>query len=106
MVQEQIVDYINAQIKAGVSRDAIKTTLTGAGWVAADVEDTMKKLESAKVAAPAVSPATSCCRKRPGGWKLARYNAEMGPPTFAPLLFALVGGMGLLAAVLRREDQP
>jgi hypothetical protein len=42
--------------------------------------------------------------QRPGGWKLARYNAEMGPPTFAPLLFALVGGMGLLAAVLRRED--
>jgi hypothetical protein len=42
--------------------------------------------------------------QRPGGFKLARYNAEMGPPTFAPLLFALVGGMGLLAAVLRRED--
>lgn len=42
--------------------------------------------------------------QRPGGWKLARYNAEMGPPVFAPLLFGLVGGMGLLAAVLRRED--
>ncbi|HEY1829979.1 MAG TPA: hypothetical protein VGG38_07040 [Acidimicrobiales bacterium] len=42
--------------------------------------------------------------QRPGGWKLARYNAEMGPPTFAPLLFGLVGGMGLLASVLRRED--
>jgi len=42
--------------------------------------------------------------QRPGGWHLARYNAEMGPPTFAPLLFGLVGGMGLLAAVLRREE--
>jgi hypothetical protein len=42
--------------------------------------------------------------QRPGGWKLARYNAEMGPPVFAPLLFGLVGGMGLLASVLRRED--
>lgn len=42
--------------------------------------------------------------QRPGGWGLARYNAEMGPPMFAPLLFALVGGMGILAAVLRRED--
>ncbi len=41
--------------------------------------------------------------QRPGGWKMARYNAEMGPPTFAPLLFGLVGGMGLLASVLRRE---
>lgn len=43
--------------------------------------------------------------QRPGGFKLARYNCEMGPPTFAPLLFAMVGGMGLLAAVLRREDR-
>ena len=42
--------------------------------------------------------------QRPGGWRMARYNAEMGPPMFAPLLFGLVGGMGLLAAVLRRED--
>ena len=42
--------------------------------------------------------------QRPGGWRMARYNAEMGPPTFAPLLFGLVGGMGLVAAILRRED--
>jgi hypothetical protein len=41
--------------------------------------------------------------QRPGGWREARYNSEMGPPLFAPLLFALVGGMGLLAAILRRE---
>jgi hypothetical protein len=41
--------------------------------------------------------------QRPGGWRELRYNAEMGPPVFAPLLFALVGGMGLLAAILRRE---
>jgi hypothetical protein len=42
--------------------------------------------------------------QRPGGWKMARYNAEMGPPLFAPLLFGMIGGMGLLASVLRRED--
>lgn len=41
--------------------------------------------------------------QRPGGWQFARFNAETGPPMFAPLLFSLVGGMGLLAAVLRRE---
>ncbi len=41
--------------------------------------------------------------QRPGGWSFARYNTEMGPPLFAPLLFTMVGGMGLLAAVLRRE---
>jgi hypothetical protein len=42
--------------------------------------------------------------QRPGGWRFARYNAEMGPPVFAPLLVSLVGGMGLLAALLRREE--
>jgi len=41
--------------------------------------------------------------QKPGGWKNARYNMEMGPPLLAPLLVITVGGMGLLAAVLRRE---
>ncbi len=41
--------------------------------------------------------------QKPGGWKMAAYNLEMGPPLFAPGLAALVGGMGLLASVLRRE---
>jgi hypothetical protein len=57
MVQDSIVDYINSQMKAGVSRDVIKTTLTGAGWVPADVEDTLKKVESAKTAQPVAAPA-------------------------------------------------
>ena len=42
-------------------------------------------------------------RQKPGGWHNFRYNMEMGPPLMAPLLVTLVGGMGLLAAVLRRE---
>ncbi|GAA4983439.1 hypothetical protein GCM10025734_05520 [Kitasatospora paranensis] len=41
--------------------------------------------------------------RKPGGRSMARYNVEMGPPLFAPLLVTLVGGMGLLASVLRRE---
>jgi hypothetical protein len=41
--------------------------------------------------------------QKPGGWHNARYNMEMGPPLLAPLLMTMVGGMGLLAAVLRRE---
>ncbi|MDJ0346763.1 hypothetical protein QMK19_31670 [Streptomyces sp. H10-C2] len=42
--------------------------------------------------------------QKPGDWSNARYNLEMGPPLFAPLLVTMVGGMGLLAAVLRREE--
>jgi hypothetical protein len=42
--------------------------------------------------------------QKPGGWSNARYNLEMGPPLLAPLLVTMVGGMGLLAATLRREQ--
>jgi NAD(P)-dependent dehydrogenase (short-subunit alcohol dehydrogenase family) len=42
--------------------------------------------------------------RKPGGWKLYSYNLPMGPPISAPGLMAMVGGMGLLAALLRRED--
>jgi hypothetical protein len=41
--------------------------------------------------------------QKPGGFSNFRYNMEMGPPLFAPLLVTMVGGMGLLAAILRRE---
>ncbi len=41
--------------------------------------------------------------RKPGGWALASYNVPMGPPIAAPGLMCMVGGMGLLAAVLRRE---
>jgi hypothetical protein len=42
--------------------------------------------------------------QRPGG--ITKYNVEAGPPAFAPLLASLVGAMGLVAALLRRENLP
>jgi len=41
--------------------------------------------------------------QKPGGSSNLVYNIEMGPPLFAPLLASLVGGMGILASLLRRE---
>ena len=41
--------------------------------------------------------------RKPGGWKNASYNVPMGPPIAAPGLMCMVGGMGLLASILRRE---
>lgn len=43
--------------------------------------------------------------QKPGGLSNLRYNLEMGPPVFAPLLASMVGGMGLLATLLRREGE-
>jgi len=42
--------------------------------------------------------------RRPGGFSQPSYNLAMGPPIMAPGLMTIVGAMGLLAAVLRRED--
>ncbi len=44
--------------------------------------------------------------QKPGGSANLAYNVEMGPPMFAPLLASLVGAMGLLASLLRREGEP
>lgn len=43
--------------------------------------------------------------RRPGGLQQPVYNVIYGPPIFAPLLFAACGFLGLLASLLRREDQ-
>lgn len=43
--------------------------------------------------------------RRPGGYdrRLVAYNLAMGPPIMAPGLMTIVGAMGVLAAILRRE---
>lgn len=41
--------------------------------------------------------------RKPGGWRVPVFNLIMGPPVFAPLLFAISGYLGLIATFLRRE---
>lgn len=51
MVQDQLVEYITSQIKAGVRPETIKATLVAAGWQSVDVDDTLKKVQGPAVAA-------------------------------------------------------
>lgn len=44
--------------------------------------------------------------RKPGGWRIPITNIVMGPPLFAPLLLSLSGFLGLIATLLRREDDP
>ena len=44
--------------------------------------------------------------RKPGGWRIPIFNIVMGPPLLAPILFATSGFLGLIAAFLRREDDP
>ena len=41
--------------------------------------------------------------RKPGGLREASYNLVMGPPLLAPGSLAMVGAIGLAAAVMRRE---
>ena len=43
--------------------------------------------------------------RRPGGWQEATYNVVMGPPLMAPGLMTVVGAMGIVAGLLRREGR-
>ena len=43
--------------------------------------------------------------RKPGGWRIPVFNIVMGPPLFAPLLFAATGFLGLLASLLRRAKE-
>lgn len=77
-----------------------------AGLVSERAADTALPLASAAIVANGLQGTYLHARgvgQKPGGWRNARYNLEMGPPLLAPLLITMVGGMGLLAAVLRRE---
>jgi hypothetical protein len=41
--------------------------------------------------------------RKPGGFKEPTYNLVMGPPALAPGSLAMIGAIGLAAAVARRE---
>ncbi|NJP77431.1 hypothetical protein HCK01_08845 [Streptomyces sp. AA8] len=77
-----------------------------AGFASERMAKTALPLASAAIAANGLQGTYLHLRgiaRKPGGWSMARYNVELGPPLFAPLLVTMVGGMGLLAALLRRE---
>ena len=42
--------------------------------------------------------------RKPGGFREPLFNIVMGPPLLAPGSLALVGGMGLAAAIFGREQ--
>ena len=42
--------------------------------------------------------------RKPGGFRQATYNLVMGPPALAPGSLAMIGSLGVAAAVMRRES--
>ncbi|MES1208551.1 MAG: hypothetical protein ABUS79_21640, partial [Pseudomonadota bacterium] len=44
--------------------------------------------------------------RKPGGWRIPAVNVPTGPPLFAPLLLGIGGYLGIVAAFMRRADDP
>ena len=44
--------------------------------------------------------------RKPGGWRIPVFNVVMGPPILAPILLMISGYLGMMASLLRREDDP
>ncbi|WP_063007734.1 hypothetical protein [Nocardia kruczakiae] len=89
-----------------VALGPVGATAGVAGFFSARAAHTVLPIASAVIVANGVQGVYLHARgigQKPGGWRNARYNLEMGPPLLAPLLVTMVGGMGLLAALLRRE---
>jgi hypothetical protein len=88
---------------------ALSPLLTAAGLAA------IPSARAAKTVLPAVSALYALdgligvythvqgVRKRPGGFGEPLYNIVMGPPLLAPGSLAMIGGMGLTAALAERE---
>jgi hypothetical protein len=110
MVQDQLLDYISSQMKLGVSRDAIKSALVTAGWVSADVEDTLKKLEgsgatamqpgSPSSAKPAQSASAMSAAAKPGEPQMIRVsdlvsNTSVAPVTSVTTKATMSSGIGM-----------
>ena len=76
-----------------------------AGFFSRRMAKTALPVASAAIVANGLQGTYLHARHRPEAGRLAnaRYNMEMDPPLLAPLLVTMVGGMGLLAAILRRE---
>ena len=99
MVQDQLIDYISSQIKLGTSRDAIKAALLGAGWAAADVDDSFKKFEGASPAAKPMQPAQPVAVSSP-----ATKPVSSGPQVIR--MSDLVSASDGPVATISREQKP
>lgn len=65
MVNQQLSDYVNGQLKLGVSKEAVRSALLDAGWPSADVKEVLgdvvlvRPMDAVKPAAPISSAASS-----------------------------------------------
>lgn len=101
--------------RGGYSRRVMVTPVILSGALAIAGVAGFGSAAAAKRLLPAVSAVTAAdalvgfyfhvrgIARKPGGWRLPLVNIVMGPPLFAPLLFATSAYLGIVASQLRRS---
>ncbi len=104
--------------RGGYSRRIMVTPVILSGALAIAGVAGFRNARSARVLLPIVSAVTAVdaligfyfhvrgIARKPGGWRLPVVNIVMGPPIFAPLLFATSAYLGIIASQMRRSDKP
>lgn len=106
-IEHDRASFGNPWMWAPVALGPVGAVAGVAGFFSKRAAKTLLPVASLAIIANGVQGTYLHCRgvaQKPGGWRNVPYNLEMGPPVVAPLLMTMVGGMGLLAAILRREQ--
>ncbi len=102
--------------RGGYSRRIMVTPVILSAALAVTGVAGFRSARSARVLLPFVSAVTALdaltgfyfhvrgIARKPGGWRLPVVNIVMGPPIFAPLLFATSAYLGLIASQMKRSD--
>ncbi|MDQ6823490.1 MAG: hypothetical protein M3Z07_03210 [Candidatus Eremiobacteraeota bacterium] len=101
--------------RGGYSRPIMVTPVILSGALAIAGVAGFRNAVAARTVLPIVSAVTAAdavlgfyfhvrgIARKPGGWRLPIVNMIMGPPIFAPLLFATSAYLGIIASQLRRS---
>jgi type IV secretory pathway VirB2 component (pilin) len=103
--------------RGGYSRRIMVTPVILSGALAIAGVAGFRNARAARTVLPIVSAITAAdalvgfyfhirgVARKPGGWRLPIVNMVMGPPIFAPLLFATSAYLGIIASQLKRSGE-
>ncbi len=88
MANQDLINYVSAQVKQGVSEDTIKKELSGIGWPEADIADAIRSVKS-----PAAPASTSSLAAMPAAGTVspAMGMSAAAPKTVSPLAASMGG---------------
>lgn len=98
MINQQLLEYIRAQLKAGARKEDIKKILSTGGWTAQDADEAFMAIEGVTV--PPVKPPMPVPTPQAMATMAATPAADL--PTYTPASFAAKKTMPIIVKKKRR----